>query len=74
MLTVYKLGEDRYLLVRNTNEFEGNGAQTIARMLLMKVEKEEVYAGMVALIDDDQAVYGIFRTFMYSKKIDKKSA
>lgn len=71
MFQLYKLNDDLYCYVSKFSMYEGTTTQIIAYMLTMGVLEHDIRLGLSELDNKghDVADYGIYRSFIYSKKI-----
>lgn len=71
MFKLFKLNDNKYLILKGLQEIEGTKARIISIMLTYGVAEEEIAYGLQALEQDDMAEYGINQTFIFSTKIKK---
>ena len=77
MYKLFKLNDDKYLLLTMLSkefarEFEGTARNIQKRMLALGIDEEEVALGFEALEENDVAEYGIYKTFIFAKRLDPK--
>jgi hypothetical protein len=74
MAKLFKLNVDRYVWIDNRGrEFEGDELDVMAKMVNSGIPVQEVELGANALQSDDVAEYGVNRTFLFSKKLNKSA-
>lgn len=73
MFKLFKLNDDKYMILKGSVEFEGDKKRVIKEMLTQGVDVEEVMHGMLALEKDDVADYGLNKSFIYSEKLKKQA-
>lgn len=74
MLKLFKLDDDKYIILYRNKELECDEIDVIYHMTELGVRKEEIFNGLEALQTDDMAEYGINKIFVFSKSLFKKSA
>lgn len=68
-MKLFKLNDDKYLILLDKFEIEGNKAYITLELIKLGVESEEIYYALKALDVHDMADFGVNKTFVYSKKI-----
>lgn len=70
-MKLFKIDENDFVLITNNNRsVSGNKIKIIATMFMIGIDEDEIYLGMDALDNGDQvSEYGIYNTFIFSKKI-----
>lgn len=70
MFKLFKLNEDRFLIIKDNGvTIEGSRVKIIRALMLMDVTSDEIFEGIRVLEHgDDMADYGVNLTFTFSKK------
>ncbi len=71
MLRVYRVNNEEYIVVTPSNTQTGGLAKTVDNMSRLGVTDEEIETGLVSLQLNDHhiAEYGVYKSFMFSRKI-----
>ncbi len=68
-MKVFRLDNNKYVLIINKTEYEGTKNDIIKVMLKLGVEEQEICMGFTELEDNDIADYGINWKFIFAKKV-----
>jgi len=68
-MKLFRLNDNKYVLVLNKTQYEGTKNHIIKTMLKIGVEENEICMGFTELEENDVADYGINWRFIFAKKV-----